>query len=107
MEQNKTVFLLWEGDEWLSRDSLVLMGVFSMPDTLCHYAEELIRERGDEHLEYAEYDAWDFDEDASKKEKINGVVEAIMEELFSNGSTAGWDINYIWQEVELDKLEEI
>ena len=105
MEQ--TVFLLWEGDEWLSKDNLVLMGVFSTPESLCYNAEKLVRERGEEHLECAENDAWGFDEDSTKQEKIDGIVEEIMTELLSRGSTSGWVTNYTWQEVELDKLEEI
>ena len=108
MEENGTVYLLYEGDNWLSRDSLVLMGIFSSEESLYCNAEKLIRERGEEHLkEHLRYDGWDFDEESTKQEKIDLVVEDILLELMSQKTTNGWGTNYYYQAVELDVLEEI
>ena len=108
MEQDKSVFLLYEGDEWLSNDSMVLMGVFSSEESLKFNAEKLIRQRGDEHLDCAEYqNFFDSNETFSKDEKISSVVDDILLELLSRGSTSGWSTNYLYQEVILDELGEI
>ena len=98
MEQDKSVFLLYEGDEWLSNDSMVLMGVFSSEESLKFNAEKLIRQRGDEHLDCAEgQNFFDFDETFSKDEKISSVVDDILLELLSHGATSGWSTNYLYQ----------
>ena len=108
MEQDKSVFLLYEGDEWLSSDSMVLMGVFSSEESLRFNAEKLISVRGDEHLDFAEgQNFFDIDETFSKDEKISLVVDDILLELLSRGSTSGWSTNYSYQVVTLDELGEI
>lgn len=108
MEQDKSVFLLYEGDEWLSRDSMVLMGVFSSEESLRFNAENLIRQRGDEHLDFVEdQNFFDIDETFSKDEKISLVVDDILLELLSRGSTSGWNTNYSYQVAILDELGEI
>lgn len=103
----ETVFLLYEGDEWLSTDSLVLMGIFTTKETLKANAEKLIRERGNEHVSDADGMGYDFDDCETRKEKIDSVCEDILLELIGRGSTSGWTTNYSVTEVELDKLEEI
>lgn len=96
------VFLLYEGDEWLSRNSMVLMGVFTSQVELKSAARELIEQRADEHLDVAKSN-YDFDDDATEED----VVEDILTELFSRGATQGWLANYSVVEVETNKLEEI
>lgn len=108
MEQDKSVFLLYEGDEWLSNDSMVLMGVFSSEESLKFNAEKLIRQRGDEHLDCAEYqNFFDYNETFNKDEKISLVIDDILMELLSRGATSGWSTNYSYQEATLDELGEI
>lgn len=97
-----SVFLLYEGDEWLSRDSMVLMGVFTNQAELKSAARELIEQRADEHLDSAKSN-YDFDEGTTYED----VVDDIMTELFSRRSTVGWLVNYSIVEVETNKLEEI
>lgn len=43
--ETKKVYLLYEGDEWLSTDSLVLMGIFTSKQAFKFNAEKLIRQR--------------------------------------------------------------
>lgn len=97
-----TVFLLYEGDEWLSRDSMILMGVFSDMNHLKDAAQELICQRAEEHASFAR-DNFDYPDDATR----NDVIDDIMEELFSHRNTCRWTTNYSFVEVELDKLEEV
>lgn len=98
----KKVYLLYEGDEWLSNQSLVLMGIFTSIAKLKDAARELITQRADEHLTTA-IENFDFCEDSTEED----VVDDILTELFNNRSTQGWLVNYSFQEVELNKLEEI
>ena len=97
-----SVFLLYEGDEWLSRNSMVLMGVFTNQVELKSAAREPIEQRADEHLDIAKSN-YDFDDDATEED----VVEEILIELFSRGATQGWLTNYSVVEVETNKLESI
>ena len=106
MEQNN-VWLLYECDEWLSNDSMVLMGIFTTKETLKVNAEKLIRERGNKHVNDAEGMGYDFSDCETRKEKIDSVCDDILLELTSRGSTSGWSTNYSVTEVELNKLEEI
>jgi len=96
------VYLLYEGDEWLSNSSMVLMGVFTDTNKLKSAAKELIEQRADEHLDVAK-ENYDFDEDATEGD----VIDEILLELFSRRSTSGWLTNYSIVEVETNKLEEI
>ena len=106
MEGN-SVRLLYEGDEWLSTDSLVLMGIFTSDETFKTNAEKLIRERGRQHVSDAEGMGYDFSDCETMKDKIDSVCDDILLELCSRGSTSGWTTNYSSTTAELDKLEEI
>lgn len=98
-----TVFLLYEGDEWLSSDSLVLLGVFSSEKKLEKGAKTLIWERRKEHLRYAR-------EQACKGDIIPGVrqlCDDILAYLMCFQQSADGYTRYIIEEAELDKLEAI
>lgn len=84
MEQK--VHLLYEGDEWLSTKSLVLIGIFTSEKKMLDSAEPLI------HRE------------AIRKE---GDAEDAIAEFWKNGCTNGLYTNYLTKEATLDKLEEI
>lgn len=106
--EEKNVYLLYEGDEWLSTDSLVLMGIFTSEEKLKENAKKLIRQRAKKHLKTAEQNSiYDFEYPDNDEENINIVVEGMMAELMNNGNTNGWDVNYSYTCAELDKLEEI
>ncbi len=105
MEQ--TVYLLYEGDQWLSSDSMVLMGIFTNEEKLKVNAEKLIREHTSEHLNDAEGMDYDFDDLETKKEKMDSVVEDILLELMSRHATSSWSTNYSFQEATLDELGEL
>ena len=97
------VYLLFEGDEWLSRDSLVLMGAFSTEETLKKGAKKLIWERRKEHLQYEK-------DSACKGDEIRGMREIcadILDELIRNYQSSFGENSYQIKEVELDNLEEV
>lgn len=98
-----TVFLLYEGDEYLSAQSIVLMGVFSSKESLKKDAKKLIWQRRKEHLQNEK-------NNCLKGEHIRGTRELcadILAELLHRGSTCSLAINYSFTGVELDKLGEI
>lgn len=95
-----TVYLLYEGDEWLSSDSLVLMGIFTSPESFKANAEKLIRQRIKQHRRTAREQGLEYGTD-------DEIVEDIMTELTSRSSTDGWETNYTTQLVTLDELGEI
>lgn len=99
---------MYEGDEWLSTDSMVLMGIFTSNEYLKDNAEMLIRQRQKQHHEDAEEQMmFDFDDHEHEEERIEIVVDDILTELISRGSTSGWTTNYSITSVTLNELEEI
>ena len=80
----KVVYVLYEGDAWLSNSSLVPMGIFDNTDDLMGAARKLIAERHS-------------DEDE---------VEDMVEELGNYNQVSGYDVCYLIKEVELNVLEE-
>lgn len=104
---DKTVWLLYEGDEWLSTDSLVLMGVFSSRTKLNKAANMLIRQREREHLKDAIGNCYDFIDCKTDKQKTEFVCNDILDELMNIGSTSGWTTNYMASSVTLDELGEV
>lgn len=96
----KSVYLLYECDRWLSRDSMVLMGIFTSEEKLFSAAKKLARERGKEHLRHAK-------ENGYSHETQRECIEDILSELERNGQTQQWETNYYTERVELDKLGEI
>lgn len=98
----KSVLLLYEGDGWLSTDSLVLMGIFDSIDELTNAAHALVNERIDEHVNYA-IECCNEDENEITKES---VLDDIIEELIETRQYLG-ETSYIIKEVELNKLEEV
>lgn len=103
----KTVYLLYEGDQWLSSDSMVLMGIFTSEEHLKVNAEKLIREHASEHLNDAESWGYDFDDLETKKGKMDSVVEDILLELMNHHATSSWRTNYSFQEATLNELGEL
>lgn len=99
----KVVYLLYEGDEWLSTTSLILMGVFSSMKFLSDAARTLIAQRGREHWEIAVGNGCFEDKEISMED----VCADIYSELIAEGQTSGWATNYIIKKVEINKLEEI
>lgn len=109
--KEKNVWLLYEGDEWLSSDSLVLMGIFTSKESFKTNAEKLIRERGKKHVrdyegQMCKGDEY-FEDCKTMEEKITVVVDDILTELCSRGSTSGWEVNYCSTQATLDELGEI
>lgn len=106
-----SVYLLYEGDQYLSSSSLVLMGVFTSPESLKVNAEKLIRQNGKKHVRDREGQLIKgddyFDDCKTMEDKINVVVEDILLELMSRRSTVGWETNYSTHLVALDELGEI
>lgn len=79
------VYVLYEGDAWLSNTSLVPMGIFDNTDDLMVSARKLISER------YSDEDE----------------VEDMVTDLGNYNSASGYgDVGYLVKVVELNKLEE-
>lgn len=79
------VYVLYEGDAWLSNTSLVPMGIFDNTDDLMVSARKLISER------YSDEDE----------------VEDMVTDLGKYNSASGYgDVGYLVKVVELNKLEE-
>lgn len=95
------VYILYEGDECLSMDSLRLKGVFSDIEHLKVGARKLIEQRAKKYLAHAR-ECSGYDEDTTTKD----VVEDIMIELFSRGSICGWGVNYTYEWVTLDEVQD-
>ena len=53
---NKEMYLLFEGDEWLSNDSLVCMGLFTSNKQLEAAVTQLIRQRIEDNFDPRDYD---------------------------------------------------
>ena len=92
--------MLWEGDEWLSTCSLVLMGIFTSKEKLKENARTLIRQRASEHLEIGNAMGLDYPDEDS-------VCEDILLELMAHSSTNCWNTNYLYETVKLDELNEV
>lgn len=98
----KKVYLLYEGDKWLTNSSLVLMGVFTSDEELRHACDKLIRQRIDKN-----YEAEGYDDGWNKEEMKDALAQRIVKELLENRQTQTYTINYTIKEVELNKLGEI
>ena len=94
----KKVYLLYEGDAWLSSDSLVLMGVFSSKYTLYDAAEKLISEHVKDNFDPDEYSEYYTEEDFIEDELIC---------LRDRHQTQGGQVNFMVEEAILDRLQEI
>ena len=90
----KSVFLLYEGDEWLSTSSLVLMGVFTSRRKLLAAVRKLVTENVSRYKLYYE---------VSKRQ----VVDEVIQEMKENGQTQGRDNNLLFQVADLNVLGEI
>jgi hypothetical protein len=92
-------YLLYEGDQWLSRDSMELRGAFSRKDELKKAARKVIAEQAREHLE--DFIGNGGDEDTTQTE----VCREMLNELMENGQTYGYTTNYSIESVTLNELQ--
>ena len=90
-------YLLYEGDQWLSTDSLELRGVFTRKDKMKKAARKLIAEQAKQHLQ----DARDADIPAYDTE--TKVCRGILDELMSEHQTCGWTTRYSIETVTLNE----
>lgn len=80
------VYVLYEGDAWLSSSSLVPMGIFDSEEKVLKAAEILIR------------NTFSNEDDDS--------VDTMIEEFTNYGQTSGYDYCYMYKSVQMNKLEE-
>ena len=103
MNEDNVVYLLYEGDAWLSSDSLVLMGIFTDKEQLKQGAIQL----AEQHI----VDLFDLDdgdyEDMTEEEAQNAFIDSFIGELMNNSQTQGYEVNFDIKAVELNKVEEI
>ncbi|MBR6140430.1 MAG: hypothetical protein IKQ37_01520 [Bacteroidaceae bacterium] len=100
-----TATLLYEGDQWLSTGSLVLMGVFTERKPLVRAVCKMIRERLDDNFDPSQYDKECLREDYEGCR--NDYARQMFKEWKRNGQTQGADINIHTQECELNKYCEL
>lgn len=97
----KTAYLLYEGDSWLSRSSLVLMGVFTTKEKLFSAVKQYVLENRANFRDYeleAEYG----------KESNRELSRRVLNEFCEYDlQTQGYDHNLHAQEINLNELKEI
>ena len=103
MSKGRTVLLLYEGDLWLSTDSLVLMGVFSSEDLLEKNAKKLIWGKRQEHLRFEKEQAFEDEKIRSTRDLCADILDDLMR---FRQSEYGYT-RYLVKEIELNKLEEV
>ena len=89
------VFLLYEGDEWLSNDSLRLRGVFSDTKELEKGAQQLI-----EHLAGVNFDSRDYNYPITLEDFVSEELTDFME----NFQTYTGSVKLIAKTEELNEL---
>ena len=92
------MYLLFEGDEWLSKSSLVCMGLFTSPTKLKAAVTQLIRQRIEDN-----FDPRDYDYDITAEDWVNEQVTEFME----SKQTSEGGVLFIAKQVTPNKLEEI
>ena len=99
-----TATLLYEADEWLSTDSMVLMGVFTNKRALSKAVRQSINDHLDDNFSEDDFDEDDLREDYEGCRK--DFAEDMYVEWLNNGQTQK-NVNVYTCEVELNKFEEI
>lgn len=94
----KKVYVLYEGDAWLSSDSLVIAGIFSSEYTLFQAAKKLIIKNVK-----INFDPDDYDEHYTKNDYIEDEFIFFKE----NYQTQGNKVNIMAEKYELDELYDI
>ena len=94
----KTVFLVYEGDQWLSRDSLSLRGSYTTREKA---VQSVLRNHRIKPAEVRDSFGSSSDE-MSCREDVNRLLRS---ELESQDQTQGYSSNYMIEEASLDKEE--
>ena len=89
----ESVYLIYEGDEWLATDSLVLMGVFTNQKKLWQSARQLIRQRAKANA----------DEPVIIKDFVREELECLKEHL----QTYSGSYRFLIKVVEPNVIDEI
>lgn len=83
----ETIYLVFEGDAWLSRDSLILMGVY---DNISGAISDILEEMSDNGMLDGYY-----------------TRDSVAKELSIEHQTFGFDTNYIIKPARLNEWGEI
>lgn len=89
-------YMLYEGDEWLSTDSLVCLGVFTRIDKLKSAIYKMSRF-------YVNIGCFDIDDDCD----IKSFCSHVRDEVIETGQYRGLKASFLVKEIELNKLDEI
>ena len=92
------VYLLYEGDEWLSRSSLSLMGIFTNEEDLKKGCEELVRSRAEQNYTHSEKE-W--------CESMEDFIVYCVDELMSNRQVLSSYSSFTISQVATNVMEEI
>ena len=94
-KEEKCVYLVWESDQWMSKDSMVLMQVTDSYD-------EAVRQIMN-NIELYKSDWCDYDGD-TEEEKKKALLEDIEEYLNEHDQTPLLHVNYIIQTVAVNGI---
>lgn len=94
-KEERCVYLVWESDQWMSKDSMVLMQVTDSYD-------EAVRQIMN-NIELYKSDWCDYEGD-TEEEKKKALLEYIEEYLNEHDQTPLLHVNYIIQTVELNGI---
>lgn len=98
MNTSEEMYLLFEGDEWLSHSSLVCMGLFTSDDELEKGVTKLIKQRIEDN-----FDPRDYDYDIT----VDDWVEEQVYEFMRSKQTSEGSVLFIAKTITPNKLEEI
>lgn len=96
-KEEKWVYLVWECDQWMSKDSMVLMQVTDSYD-------EAVRQIMD-NIDLYKSDWCDYDRDTEEEKKM-ALLEYIEEYLNEHYQTPLLQVNYIIQSVAVNGILE-
>ena len=96
-KEEKWVYLVWECDQWMSKDSMVLMQVTDSYD-------EAVRQIMD-NIDLYKSDWCDYDGDTEEEKKM-ALFEYIEEYLNEHDQTPLLHVNYIIQSVAVNGIWE-
>lgn len=91
------VYAVYETDQWLSRSSYEMKGIFSSKER----AINTILENHEIYLD----DIFDLDyiKSTPREELINDAKSVLRRELFQNNQTQGYPINYTIEEINMNE----
>ena len=99
----KKVYLIYEGDEHLSKDSMVLMGIFNNVEDLKKGARQLITDRLNDNFHRCECD----EETCSEEDAKSNFIDHSMKELMEDYQTHEGSVLFQICEADINEIGEV